>query len=93
MAENVLAPLLDRLLPQIKNAQNDGMLPRVKPVIFHYMMIGLTAMLSDFGPEMLETSKLASDDPHVVESYWNLVEEMIFARNRASKEIASRRPA
>jgi hypothetical protein len=67
------------------------MLPRVEPIIFHYMMIALTATLSDFGPEMLMTSKLAPDDPNVVESYWNLVEEMIFARNRGSKSIASRR--
>jgi TetR/AcrR family transcriptional regulator len=90
-AETLLAPLLERLLPQIKSAQDDGMLPRVEPIIFHYMMIALTATLSDFGPEMLMTSKLASDDPKVVESYWNLVEEMIFAQNRGSKSIPSRR--
>jgi TetR/AcrR family transcriptional regulator len=90
-AETILAPLLERLLPQIKSAQDDGMLPRVEPIIFHYMMIALTATLSDFGPEMLMTSKLASDDPNVVESYWNLVEEMIFARNRGSNSTPSRR--
>ncbi len=90
-AEIRLAPLLERLLPQIKSAQDDGMLPRVEPIIFHYMMIALTATLSDFGPEMLVTSKLAFDDPNVVESYWNLVEEMVFARNRVSKRIPSRR--
>jgi TetR/AcrR family transcriptional regulator len=90
-AETILAPLLERLLPQIKSAQDDGMLPRVEPIVFHYMMIALTATLSDFGPEMLMTSKLASDDPDVVESYWNLVEELIFARNRGSKRIPSRR--
>jgi TetR/AcrR family transcriptional regulator len=90
-ADTILAPLLERLLPQIKSAQDDGMLPRVEPIIFHYMMIALTATLSDFGPEMLMTSKLASDDPNVVESYWNLVEEMIFAPKRGSKSIPSRR--
>jgi TetR/AcrR family transcriptional regulator len=92
-AETVLAPLLQRLLPQIKSAQDDGMLPRVERIIFHYVMIALTATLSDFGPEMLVTSKLLSDDPNVVESYWNLVEEMVFARNCVSKNIPTRRPA
>ena len=90
-AETILAPLLQRLLPQIKSAQDDGMLLRVEPIIFHYMMIALTATLSDFGPEMLVTGKLASDDPNVVEGYWDLVEEMVFARNRVSKKIPTRR--
>ncbi len=89
-AETVLAPLLQRLLPQIKSAQDDGMLPRVEPIIFHYMMIALTATLSDFGPEMLVTSKLLSDDPNVVESYWNLVEEMVFARKSPSRNPCRR---
>jgi TetR/AcrR family transcriptional regulator len=90
-AETILAPLLERLLPQIKSAQDDGTLPRVEPIVFHYMMIALTATLSDFGPEMLLTGNLASDNPHVVASYWNLVEEMVFARNRVSKGLASHR--
>jgi len=77
--------LIQRLLPQIKSAQDDGMLPRVEPIIFHYMMIGLTAVLSDFGPEMKLTSGLASNDPNVVGSYWKLVEEMVFAKKRNGK--------
>ncbi len=85
VAETILAPLIQRLLPQIKSAQDDGMLPRVEPIIFHYMMIGLTAVLSDFGPEMKLTSGLASNDPNVVGSYWKLVEEMVFAKKRNGK--------
>src|SRR5580700_2367525 len=78
VAEAVLAPLLGRLLPQIIAAQKQGLLPAVDPSLFHYMMVSLTATLSEFGPEMQVTSGLSSDNPKVVERYWRLVDEMVF---------------
>src|ERR1700726_4697448 len=78
VAEAVLAPLLGRLLPQIIAAQKQGLLPAVDPILFHYMMVSLTATLSEFGPEMQVTSGLSSESPKVVEAYWRLVDEMVF---------------
>jgi AcrR family transcriptional regulator len=78
VAETVLAPLLGRLLPQIVGAQKQGFLPAVDPILFHYMMVSLSATLSEFGPEMQMTSGLSSEDPNVVEAYWQLVDEMVF---------------
>jgi AcrR family transcriptional regulator len=78
VAETVLAPLLNRLLPQIRAAQKSGLLPPVKPVLFHYMMVSLTATLSEFGPELQVTSDLDARDPKIVEAYWSLVEETVF---------------
>jgi len=80
VAENVLAPLLARLLPQIIEAQKQRLLPAVDPILFHYMMVSLTATLSEFGPEMRLTGGLSSDDPKVAAAYWRLVEEMVFGR-------------
>ena len=80
VAESVLAPLLDRLLPQIIEAQKQGLLPAVDPILFHYMMVSLTATLSEFGPEMRITSGLSSEDPKVVAAYWSLVEETVFGK-------------
>jgi TetR/AcrR family transcriptional regulator len=77
-SEMVLAPLLGRLLPQIIEAQKQDLLPAVDPILFHYMMVSLTATLSEFGPEMQVTSGLSSEDPKVVEAYWRLVGEMVF---------------
>jgi len=82
VAETVLAPLLGRLLPQIVAAQRQGLLPAVDPILFHYMMISLTATLSEFGPEMQVTSGLSSDDPKVAEQYWRLVDETVFGKER-----------
>jgi AcrR family transcriptional regulator len=80
VAEAVLAPLLGRLLPQIIEAQKQGLLPAVDPILFHYMMVSLTATLSEFGPEMQVTSGLSSENPKVVEAYWRLVDEMVFGK-------------
>ena len=80
VAEWVLAPLLGRLLPQIIDAQKQGLLPAVDPILFHYMMVSLTAALSEFGPEMQATSGLCSENPGVVEAYWRLVDETVFGR-------------
>src|ERR1700719_5290818 len=80
VAEAVLAPLLGRLLPQIIATQKQGLVPRVDPTLFHYMMVSLTATLSGFGPEMQVTSGLSSEDTKVVEAYWRLVDEMVFGK-------------
>jgi AcrR family transcriptional regulator len=80
VAETVLAPLLARLLPQIIAAQKQGLLPAVDPILFHYMMVSLTATLSEFGPEMRVTSGLSSDDTKVAAAYWRLVGETVFGK-------------
>jgi AcrR family transcriptional regulator len=80
VAEAVLAPLLERLLPQITAAQKQGFLPAVDPILFHYMMVSLTATLSEFGPEMQVTSGLSSANPKVAEAYWRLVNELVFGK-------------
>src|SRR5216683_2222364 len=85
VAETVLAPLLGRLLPQIVAAQRQGLLPAVDPILFHYMMISLTATLSGFGPEMQATSGLSGKDTKVVEAYWRLVDETVFGTHAGGK--------
>jgi TetR/AcrR family transcriptional regulator len=80
VAETVLAPLLARLLPQIIEVQQQGLLPAVDPILFHYMMVSLSATLSEFGPEMQVTSGLSSEDPRVIAAYWRLVEETVFGK-------------
>ena len=83
VAENVLTPLIDRLLPQIQAAQAKGLLPKIEPILFHYMMVSLTATLSEFGPEMHVTQRLSADRPEVVDAYWTFVEQTVFGAVRA----------
>jgi TetR/AcrR family transcriptional regulator len=93
VAETVLAPLIDRLLPQIRAAQSNGDLPAVEPIVFHYMMISLTAMLAGFGPEMRVTSRVKPEAPVVVDSYWAQVENMVFGRFANAGGSRDRKPA
>ncbi|HEX9213871.1 MAG TPA: TetR/AcrR family transcriptional regulator [Bradyrhizobium sp.] len=83
VAETVLAPLLARLIPQIVAAQEQGLLPAADPILFHYMMVSLTAALSEFGPEMCVTSGRSSEDKKVIEAYWRLVDETVFGGRAA----------
>jgi AcrR family transcriptional regulator len=90
VAEAVLAPLVGRLVPQIIEAQTRGELPAVDPILFHYMMVSLTATLSEFGPDMRVTSGLSSEDPKVAEAYWRLVEAMVFEKKTKPARKVSR---
>src|SRR5271169_2298005 len=90
VAETVLAPLLGRLIPQIVAAQKEGLLPRVDPALFHYMMVSLTATLSGFGPEMQVTSGRSAEDKKVIEAYWHLVDETVFGDGPCAKPARRR---
>jgi TetR/AcrR family transcriptional regulator len=78
LADSILKPLLDWLLPQIRAAQEEHALPQVEPIVFHYMLISLTSTLSGFGPEFSATSNLSPSDPELAEQYWNTVEQLVF---------------
>jgi AcrR family transcriptional regulator len=80
VAKTVVGPLIDRLLPQIKAAQKNGDLPAVEPIVFHYMMVSLTATLASFGPEMRVTSGLTPEGGSIIDSYWNLVDRTVFGK-------------
>jgi TetR/AcrR family transcriptional regulator len=90
VAETVLAPLLERLIPQIVAAQNQGLVPEVDPILFHYMMVSLTATLSGFGPEMRVTSGLSAKNAKVIEAYWRLVDETVFGKYARGKHARER---
>jgi TetR/AcrR family transcriptional regulator len=81
VAKTVVRPLIDRLLPQISAAQNEGALPKVEPILFHYLMVSLTTTLSGFAPEMEVISDLSPSDPRVTQAYWRLVEEIVFGKH------------
>jgi len=94
VADHVLKPLIDRLLPQIENVQAEGLLPKVEPILFHYAMVSLTAALSEFGPEMQATRGLSAESPSVIDAYWRLVDQMTFGcAEQVSQAPKSRPPA
>ena len=91
VAKAVLKPLINRLLPQIEAAQKQRSLPRVEPILFHYMMMSLVAALSEFGPEMRVTRRLYAERHEVIEAYWKLVEDTVFGAHADTDKLPSQR--
>lgn len=78
LADIILKPLIDWLLPQIRAVQEELAVPNVNPIVFHYMLISLTSTLSGFGPEISATSDLSPSDPVLAKEYWCTVEQLVF---------------
>ena len=92
LADTILKPLINWLIPQIRAAQDEQALPRVEPILLHYLMISLTSTLSGFGPEMLATSNVSASDPAVVEAYWQMVEALVFSNQPATQHSDETEP-
>lgn len=80
LMKNLLEPLIKRVLVQIKAAQDAGDLPPGNPVLLYYLVLGASAALSSMGPEIRYYSGLRTDDPAVIESFWQLIDKVIFKR-------------
>ena len=92
LVKNVLSKNVGRVLPQIRAAQKAGDLPAGEPLLVHYMLIGITSVLSSLGPEIRAISGLSPNNPAVVESYWKLVQTLVFNRDRATVRAKTLRP-
>ncbi|WNC93506.1 TetR/AcrR family transcriptional regulator [Paraburkholderia sp. FT54] len=92
LADTILKPLINWLIPQIRAAQDEQTLPRVEPILLHYLMISLTSTLSGFGPEMLATSNVSASDPAVVEAYWQMVEALVFSKQPVTQHSDKTEP-
>lgn len=85
LAENILAPLLEHLLPDIRAAQNEGALPRGNPILFHYVFLALMSVPSIFGAEMEFTAGMKSSNPLLVSEYVWLVKSIFSSKNYSDK--------
>lgn len=85
LAENVLAPLLERLLPEIRTAQTEGCLPPGNPILIHYVFLALMSVPSMFGAEMEYTAGMKSSNPLMVSEYLALVRSILAMRDTHGK--------
>jgi TetR/AcrR family transcriptional regulator len=86
LTKTILKPLLeDRLLPQIRAAQEAGELPAGNPILIHYMMIGMTSVLCSLRDEIQTIAGISTADPRIEHEYWGLIDETVFAHRKASK--------
>jgi AcrR family transcriptional regulator len=86
LTKTILKPILEnRLLPQIRAAQEAGELPRGNPILIHYMMIGMTSVLCSLHDEIQTIAGISTADPEIEHEYWGLIEQTVFAHRKASK--------
>ncbi len=78
LVKTILLPTMQRVLPEIEGAQAQGLLPPGNPALIHYMMIGMTSVLSSLKDEIQESAGVATDDPKVVDSYLSLIDAVVF---------------
>lgn len=88
LVEAALQPTMERLLPQIRRAQAERLLPQAPPALFHYMMIGLMTVLSSLKEEIAQGCGISVDDPAVVEGYLAMVDALIFDPVRARAQAS-----
>ena len=92
LVQTILQPTMQRILPEIEAAQAQGQLPPGNPALIHYMMIGMTSVLSSLKDEIKESSGLATDDPRTINSYLSIIDATVFhsAQPGGSEEGASK---
>ena len=91
LAKTVLRPLLDeRLLPQIRAAQQAGELPPGNPILIHYMLIGMTSVLCSLRDEIRIIGGISATDPKVEHEYWALIDETVFSRRKTANRTKKR---
>jgi TetR/AcrR family transcriptional regulator len=86
LSKTILKPLLEeRLLPQIRAAQQAGELPPGNPILIHYMLIGMTSVLCSLHDEIQIIAGIATTDPKIEREYWALIDATVFAARKAPK--------
>jgi len=86
LTKTILRPLLEeRLLPQIRAAQQAGELPPGNPILIHYMLIGMTSVLCSLHDEIQTIAGICTTDPNIEHEYWGLIDATVFAHRKAPK--------
>jgi len=86
LAQNVLAPMVNQNLPEIRRAQADGDLPAGEPVLLHYMLIGMTSALVSLSAEIEAVTGYSIDSPGIEEIYFGLIDQVMFKRQFAGAD-------
>ncbi len=78
LAETFQKPLYDRIVGQIRAAQAVGDLPQADPVLVNYLLVGMASVLATLGAEIKVLSGIDTTCREVIDSYWSLIERVMF---------------
>lgn len=91
LAQTVLAPMVKRVLPQIEAAQAAGELPAGDPILIHYMLIGMTSVISSLGAELKALTGKDYNTPAAADAYFDLIERVMFDRTFDNDNVRASR--
>jgi TetR/AcrR family transcriptional regulator len=80
LVKRLLHRTMDRVVPQIREAQAQGQLIEGDPVLLYYMLVGMTSVLSSLSGEMRLTLPRPPTGDAAIERYWELVERVVFRK-------------
>lgn len=89
LAQHVLAPTVNWILPEIRRAQSTGDLPQSEPVLLHYLLVGMTSILMSVAAEIEAVTGFSLDAPDVEDKYFALIDSIIFSRNFGTPESSA----
>ncbi|MDB6084012.1 MAG: hypothetical protein JWN43_1893 [Gammaproteobacteria bacterium] len=78
LVKRLLHRTMDRVVPEIREAQAQGHLIEGDPVLLYYMLVGMTSVLSSLSGEMRLTMPHPPTDETSIQRYWELVERAVF---------------
>jgi TetR/AcrR family transcriptional regulator len=78
LVKRLLHRTMDRVVPQIREAQADGRVIEGDPVLVYYMLVGMTSVLSSLRGELRLTMPRPPIDEASIQRYWEIVERAIF---------------
>ncbi|PQA86257.1 hypothetical protein CW354_18075 [Marinicaulis flavus] len=73
-----VAPIIELQSKCIKDCQNSGQLPKGDPILFSYMLIGVSAVLSSLTSEIEFVAKKKVDSSKTRQEYWKIIEGVFF---------------
>lgn len=83
LSHNVLAPVVNSILPDIRRAQATGDLPPGEPVLLHYLLVGMTSILTSVAAEIEAVTGFSLARDGIEEQFFALIDQVMFRRNLA----------
>jgi AcrR family transcriptional regulator len=78
LIDKLLKRTMSRILPQIRQAQDDGQLIQGNPAHVYYLLIGMSSVLSSLNGEMDATVGFSLNDSKGVDEFWDLIDRAMF---------------
>lgn len=79
LAANMIGPTRDRIIPEIRQAQEQGELRQTSPYLLYYALVGAVSALPSLASEMKALGDFDPEAPGAAADFWDLIERTLLA--------------